>query len=63
MNIIYKWNYWNIQNIFIEIAEDTVEGKAFLKSEYNKDGDSYRSPWTNTYFPPIELGDGDDPEF
>ena len=32
---------------FIEIVEDTEEGKPFLKSEYNKDGDSYRSPWTN----------------
>lgn len=29
--------------------------------EYNKDGDSYRSPWTNTYFPPIvpEAGEED----
>ena len=23
----------------------------FLKCEYNKDGDCYRSPWSNTYFP------------
>lgn len=23
----------------------------FIESEYNKDGDSYRSPWSNTYFP------------
>jgi len=22
-----------------------------LKHEYNRDGDSYRSPWTNTYYP------------
>jgi len=27
-----------------------------LKCEYNKDGDSYRSPWTNQYYPPIEVG-------
>ena len=26
----------------------------FIQSEYNKDGDSYRSPWSNTYFPPKE---------
>jgi capping protein beta len=31
-----------------------VEGKPFLLSEYNRDGDSYRSPWTNQYFPPID---------
>jgi capping protein beta len=48
---------------FIEILEDTVEGKPFLKSEYNKDGDSYRSPWTNQYFPPIEFNEADDPDF
>ena len=26
----------------------------FLLCDYNRDGDSYRSPWTNTYFPPIQ---------
>jgi capping protein beta len=30
--------------------DDTV-GKIFLKHEYNRDGDSYRSPWSNQYFP------------
>jgi len=25
--------------------------KEFLKHEYNRDGDSFRSPWSNTYFP------------
>ena len=30
---------------------DTTTGKNFLKHEYNCDGDSYRSPWSNTYFP------------
>lgn len=30
---------------------DTATGKNFLKHEYNRDGDSYRSPWSNTYFP------------
>ena len=49
VNDPYNKFYW------IEIVEDTVEGKPFLKSEYNKDGDSYRSPWTNQYFPPIEI--------
>lgn len=30
---------------------DTDTGIEFLKCEYNRDGDSYRSPWSNKYFP------------
>ena len=30
---------------------DTTCGRPFLKHEYNRDGDSYRSPWSNQYFP------------
>ena len=30
---------------------DTTANKEFLKCEYTRDGDSYRSPWTNKYFP------------
>lgn len=30
---------------------DTTNGKKFLKHEYNRDGDSYRSPWSNEFFP------------
>ena len=33
---------------------DSVTGKVFLKHEYNRDGESYRSPWSNQYFPPAE---------
>ena len=35
----------------LEEETDTASGKKFLKHEYNRDGDSYRSPWSNTYFP------------
>lgn len=38
----------------LEIEEDTKTGKPFLKHEYNRDGDSYRSPWCNQYFPASE---------
>lgn len=34
-----------------EVETDAHTGKQFLKHEYNRDGDSYRSPWSNTYFP------------
>jgi capping protein (actin filament) muscle Z-line, beta len=30
---------------------DSTTGKMFLKHEYNRDGESYRSPWSNQYFP------------
>ena len=30
--------------------------KDYLLCDYNRDGDSYRSPWTNEYDPPIEDG-------
>lgn len=35
----------------VEIEVDTTNGREFLKCEYNRDGDAYRSPWTNKYFP------------
>ena len=40
---------------------DENEGREYLQCEYNKDGDSYRSPWTNTYYPPVEAED--DPNY
>ena len=32
------------------------KGNAYLLCDYNRDGDSYRSPWTNTYDPPVSDG-------
>jgi capping protein (actin filament) muscle Z-line, beta len=37
--------------IILEIETDTSNGRPFLKCEYNRDGDAYRSPWSNRYFP------------
>lgn len=37
----------------IEVSEDDGE---FLKCEYNRDGDSYRSPLSNKYFPHVDDG-------
>lgn len=39
----------------ISVCSDDIHGD-FLKCEYNRDGDSYRSPLSNKYFPPIEEG-------
>ena len=40
---------------------DEDEGKEYLQCEYNKDGDSYRSPWSNKYYPPVEVEE--DPDY
>jgi len=37
-------------------AHDPLAHRDYLLCDYNRDGDSYRSPWTNTYDPPLEDG-------
>jgi len=40
----------------LKIQKDTKTGREFILCDYNRDGDSYRSPWSNEYFPPQEDG-------
>lgn len=40
----------------LEISVDSETGRNFLLCDYNRDGDSHRSPWSNKYFPSIEDG-------
>jgi len=40
----------------LKIAHDAGAKRDYLLCDYNRDGDSYRSPWSNSYDPP--LGDG-----
>ncbi|OMH85292.1 F-actin-capping protein subunit beta [Zancudomyces culisetae] len=40
----------------LKIGTDTKTGMEFLICDYNRDGDSFRSPWSNQYFPDIEDG-------
>lgn len=35
----------------LKLAKCNTTGKQFLCCDYNRDGDSYRSPWSNKYFP------------
>ena len=35
---------------------DTSNGRSFLQCDYNRDGDSFRSPWSNRYYPALEDG-------
>jgi len=39
----------------LQTAKD-AQGNAYLLCDYNRDGDSYRSPWTNEYDPPLSDG-------
>uniref|UniRef100_A0A7C8YTM9 F-actin-capping protein subunit beta n=1 Tax=Opuntia streptacantha TaxID=393608 RepID=A0A7C8YTM9_OPUST len=40
----------------LQVLCDEDSGKQFILCEYNRDADSYRSPWTNKYQPPLEDG-------
>ncbi|KAJ1675741.1 F-actin-capping protein subunit beta [Spiromyces aspiralis] len=40
----------------LKVRLDTRTGKEYLICDYNRDGDSYRSPWSNEYDPPLEDG-------
>jgi len=40
----------------LKIAFDSHSKKDYLLCDYNRDGDSYRSPWSNKYDPPIDGG-------
>lgn len=35
----------------LEVETDGTNGREYLKCEYNRDGEAYRSPWSNKYFP------------
>mmetsp|Transcript_24341 Transcript_24341/g.78645 ORF Transcript_24341/g.78645 Transcript_24341/m.78645 type:complete len:283 (-) Transcript_24341:297-1145(-) len=40
----------------LEEATDAETGLKYLLCDYNRDGDSYRSPWSNSYEPPLDDG-------
>ncbi|XP_020519210.1 probable F-actin-capping protein subunit beta isoform X2 [Amborella trichopoda] len=40
----------------LEVLCDVESGKEFLLCDYNRDGDSHRSPWSNKYHPPLDDG-------
>lgn len=44
-----------LQRVDQPLQEATdANGRAYLQCDYNRDGDSYRSPWSNEYDPPLE---------
>ena len=40
----------------LKVAKDPENGREYLLCDYNRDGDSFRSPWSNKYSPPLEDG-------
>jgi capping protein (actin filament) muscle Z-line, beta len=40
----------------LQIGVDESNNKKYILCDYNRDGDSYRSPWSNKYFPEIDDG-------
>ena len=45
----------------LESRKCSESGKEYLCCDYNRDGDSYRSPWSNKYYPPVTVEDDDAP--
>ena len=45
-----------LDTLYKDESDPSASPKSFLLCDYNRDGDSYRSPWSNTYFPPLEDG-------
>ncbi|XP_057469441.1 probable F-actin-capping protein subunit beta [Actinidia eriantha] len=46
----------------LQVLCDVDCGKEFILCEYNRDADSYRSPWSNKYHPSLEDGPYPSPE-
>jgi capping protein beta len=40
----------------LKVAHDKESKRDYLLCDYNRDGDSYRSPWSNKYDPPLPDG-------
>lgn len=40
--------------------DDKHQGKQYLCCDYNRDGDSYRSPWSNEYIPALNAADAEE---
>lgn len=41
----------SLVDVPLAVGEDPQNGKKYLKCDYNRDGDSYRSPWSNQFYP------------
>lgn len=44
----------------LKIQKCSESGKNYLCCDYNRDGDSYRSPWSNKYYPEVSEQESED---
>lgn len=42
----------------LEVRRCKKTGRDYLLCDYNRDGDSWRSPWSNEFEPPVPDGEG-----
>ncbi len=58
--ICVSWiTVWTFLLTLIQPLEECIDpnlGREYLLCEYNRDEESYRSPWSNEYYPPLEGG-------
>lgn len=47
----------------LKVSKCQQSGKDYLCCDYNRDGDSYRSPWSNKYYPAPMADDNDPPPY
>ncbi|EGV62672.1 F-actin-capping protein subunit beta [Yamadazyma tenuis] len=47
----------------LKLITDKSNNKQFLSCDYNRDGDSYRSPWSNKYYPSSSVDDDELPPY
>jgi capping protein beta len=40
----------------LKVQRCEATGRDYLICDYNRDGDSHRSPWSNAYYPPLPDG-------
>jgi capping protein beta len=45
----------------LKVRRDPLKNADFILCDYNRDGDSFRSPWSNLYYPPMDDGILPDP--
>jgi len=49
----------NNVDVPLKVVTDPQDGRSYIKSEFCRDGDAYRSPWSNTYYEDGEAVEGD----
>lgn len=49
----------NNVDVPLKVVTDPQDGRSYIKSDFNRDGDAYRSPWSNTYYEDGEAVEGE----